>query len=95
MTTTPSAKCGRNFAGRVRRFFASSFWTYSPSSTGSLSHFAPLYPTIPHIAITTVHAATAPRPSGRIQAAAGRTAFASSGKVSTETIAAPTSAVAV
>jgi len=79
----------------VRRFLASSFWTYSPSNTGSLSHFAPLYPTIPHIAITTVHAATAPLPARRDQAVAGRTAFASRGKVSTETIAAPTSAVAV
>src|SRR4029079_19524635 len=46
-----------------RRFLASSFWTYSPSNTGSLSHFAPFYPTIPHIAITTVHAATAPLPA--------------------------------
>ena len=44
-TITPSAKCGRSLAGSVTRFLASSFWTDSPSSTGSA---LPFRPTIPH-----------------------------------------------
>ena len=49
-TIAPSAKCGRSLAGRVTRFFASSFWTDSPSSNGYGSpippHITPLLTTL-------------------------------------------------
>src|SRR3954452_21777577 len=64
VTTTPSAKCERNFAGRVKRFFASSFWTNSPSST-AFSHFAPPYPTVPHTATRERDGAGAATPAVR------------------------------